>query len=284
MPNSKDVFTWVVSQISLDESPDEIKSIAYLLLEHSFKISKSRIIAGDQLRDIDQTKLTTLINRINQGEPLQYILGEQHFYGRPFKVTPAVLIPRPETELLIACAIEHVKGLKAEKLRILDIGTGSGCIAITLSLDLENAEIIGTDVSEQALEIAATNNQLHNTYVNFILNDILEDPLPNGKFDIIVSNPPYIGESEKYDMKNNVLNFEPHSALFVPDSDPLIFYKAILSRGMKQLNKGGMLAVEINEQYGKEVATLFEKMQFQGIEIIKDLQGKERVVRGFAMS
>ncbi len=282
MPNSKDVFNWVVSQISLDEPHDEIKSIAYLLLEYAFKISKARIVAGDELGGVDQAKLATLINRINQGEPIQYIIGEQHFYGRIFKVTPAVLVPRPETEHLIDSVLEYTKALNAQKLRILDIGTGSGCLAITLLIEVKNAEVIGTDVSEQALRIAAENNQLHNTSVNFILNNVLESPLPEGKFDLIISNPPYITEREKSNMMGNVLNFEPHSALFVHNSDPLIFYKAILSKGIKQLNNGGMLVVEINERYGSEVSSLFEKMRFHEIEIIKDLQGKERVVKGLA--
>ena len=280
MSNSKDVFAWLVSHISLDEPPDEIKSIAYLLMDHEYGLSRSQILAGSPLAAADLTRLKQLVARINLGEPVQHILGEQHFYGRPFKVNQDVLIPRPETETVITCAVEYARHLNKQQLSILDIGTGSGCLAITLDLEIEQAQVVGTDISLLALDVAMANNLFHKASVRFIKNDILNDPLPEGPFDLIVSNPPYVTSKEKSDMKNNVLHFEPHTALFTPESDPLFFYRSILSKSVNQLCPGGMLIVEINEKYGGEIADLFLYHRFQKVEILVDLAGKDRVVRG----
>ncbi len=279
MPNSKDVFHWVVSQIPLDEPVEEIKSIACLLLEHELKLTRAQIMAGQHLASFDQDRLSQLITRINNHEPIQYILGEQHFYGRAFKVDGRVLIPRPETELLVTCALSYAKGLNG-KVNLLDVGTGSGCLAVTLSLEISHATVTGIDISDSALAVATANNHFHKASANFLRCDILNEPMPVGNYDIIVSNPPYVTAGEKTNMKKNVLGYEPHLALFVTDAHPLQFYEAILTNAARQLHKGGMLAVEINERYGNEVLALFEKTAFQKVEIIKDLFGKERVVKG----
>ena len=279
MPNSKDVFQWVVSQISLDEPVEEINSIAYLLLGHELHLTRAQIVTGQPLASFDQGRLSQLIARLNNHEPVQYILGEQHFYGRAFAVDKRVLIPRPETELLVTCALDYAKGLN-RKIHVLDIGTGSGCLAVTLSLEMSSATVTGIDISDDALAVATANNHLHKATANFAHCDILNESLPEGKYDIMVSNPPYVTAGEKPNMKRNVLDYEPHRALFVTDDHPLQFYQAILARVPSQLHQGGMLAVEINERYGKEVLTLFENKAFQKAGIKKDMWGKDRVVWG----
>lgn len=279
MPNSKDVFSWIVDQITLQEDADEIRSIVYLLLEKKFNITKSKIIAASDLPDFRKKDLHSLIERINNGEPIQYIIGTQEFYGRTFNVDPAVLIPRPETEILISTVIDYADKTKLSDPNILDIGTGSGCIPITLQLELNAKDVVGIDISEEALTTARNNNALHNTQVNFFKVDVLRDPLPGSHYDIIVSNPPYVTEKEKSEMKNNVLDFEPHNALFVPDSDPMLFYKAIAEKGKTSLHYGGMIAVEINQHYANDVEVVFMKNSFRFIETIKDLSGKDRIVK-----
>lgn len=284
MPNSKDVFKWVVNQITLEETTDEINSIAYLLLEKNCHISRSQIIASTELYNFDQRSLLPFIERINQCEPIQYIIGTQDFFGRPFTVDPSVLIPRPETELLVSTVIDFVKNSPFDNIRILDIGSGSGCIPITLSLEMKNVTGVGIDNSESALECAERNNKLHGTSIRFLLSDILSDTLPEGTFDVVVSNPPYITESEKSEMSDNVLKYEPPSALFVPNDEPLKFYTAIAKKGKLILNHGGLLAMEINEKYGDEVKQLLMEESYQVITIIKDLAGKDRIIKAFNQS
>lgn len=279
MPNSKDVFSWIVDQITLEEHPDEIRSIVYLLLEKKFNITKSQVIAATNLEAFRQEDAQVLIDRINSGEPIQYIIGSQEFYGRDFKVNPSVLIPRPETEILVSTVLEHLNKSKILSPKIIDIGTGTGCIPITLQLELNVNDVTGIDISEKALNTARSNNDLHDTHVNFLMANVLRDPLPGDHYDIIVSNPPYVTEQEKTGMKNNVLNFEPHNALFVPDSDPMLFYKAIAEKGKTSLHYGGIIVVEINQHYATDVEVVFMKNSFRFIETIKDLSGKDRVVK-----
>lgn len=281
MPNSKDVFKWVVNQIKLDESVDEINSIAYLLLEKKCALTRSQILASAVVNNFDQRSLLPYIERINQSEPIQYIVGTQDFFGRPFIVTPSVLIPRPESEQLVSTVIDFVKSSRPKSFSILDIGTGSGCIPITLALELANVKGIGIDISESALECAERNNKLRGTSIQFLLSDILNDPLPDGSFDIIVSNPPYVTEKEKSEMKANVLLHEPASALFVPDDDPLKFYKAITKKSKLSLNNGGLLAMEINEMFGQGVINLLTDLDYKSIEVIKDISGKDRIVKAY---
>ncbi|MBZ0244919.1 MAG: peptide chain release factor N(5)-glutamine methyltransferase [Cyclobacteriaceae bacterium] len=279
MPNSKEVFSWTVDQITLDEHPEEIRSIIYLMLEKKFNITKSNIIAARDIPDFNQGELHSIVKRINKGEPIQYIIGTQEFYGRSFNVDPSVLIPRPETELLISTVIDHLNMSRIDSPKILDIGTGSGCIPITLQLVLDAKDVTGIDISEKAIATARSNNQLHNTQVNFQLADVLNDPLPDNHYDIIVSNPPYVTEREKSGMKINVLNFEPHNALFVPDNDPLLFYKVIAEKSKICLNYGGIVVVEINQLYANDIELIFMTNSFRFVQTIKDLSGKDRIVK-----
>ena len=205
---------------------------------------------------------------------MQYIFSEAWFYGRKFFVDNRVLIPRPETELLIDIIKKHFS--KTDAFSVLDIGTGSGCIAVTLALEFPNAKITATDVSPNALEVAKQNSKALNTSMNFVANDILNGFETNYKFDLIVSNPPYIAHSEKQTMLPNVLQHEPHLALFASEADPLIFYRAIFETARGILRDGGLLAVEINEQMAVEVANLFDGQVFSGGSIVIDMYGKQR--------
>jgi release factor glutamine methyltransferase len=223
-------------------------------------------------------RLAEIVERINSEEPIQYILGHAWFYGRQFKVHSAVLIPRPETEEVVDYIVKQFRN--ANDLLIVDIGTGSGCIAITLSLEL-HAKVYGTDVSDDVLKLAKQNNHILEGSVAFLKQDILHYELGFQNIDIIVSNPPYISQAEKKDMKKNVMDFEPHLALFTPGNDPLIFYKSIASKAFKSLKQNGMLITEINEQFGKEVSDIFRAGGFSNVEVRTDMQGKDRFVVGW---
>jgi release factor glutamine methyltransferase len=275
MINSKTLFHQLQKKITLAEDQEEIKSILYLLFEKEFGLSRTEILAEKEIKAIDTIALEKQIERINIHEPIQYILGEADFFGRKFKVDSSVLIPRPETELLI-----HL--IKEEKLNspsILDIGTGSGCIAISLALEIPSATLHALDISEDAVSIAKENAVRLNANVDFIQLDIVNQ-LPLFKnLDMIVSNPPYVTEKEKAAINKNVLDFEPHLALFVTDNDPLQFYQVIAEKSKQLLKPNGKIFVEINYQFGKEVAELFRDHGFEFVEIIKDMEGKDRVIK-----
>ena len=279
MKNSKTLFQDFVNSIRIDESRDEIESIAYLVFENLFHISKTEILTEKSITRSSFEKLESIAARINQHEPVQYILGNAHFYGRTFSVTPAVLIPRPETEELVRAVVNFVREKNLSKRRILDIGTGSGCIAITLALELPGTDVFAIDVSEQALAVAAANTKILDANVRMLHHDILESEIPFST-DIIVSNPPYISQNERLAMPKNVTAFEPEVALFVNDNDPLLFYRIILERGKQSLTPNGLIAVEIHERFGNEVRQLFEEHNFHHIEVIQDIFGKDRIVKG----
>ncbi|MCB0487055.1 MAG: peptide chain release factor N(5)-glutamine methyltransferase [Cyclobacteriaceae bacterium] len=278
MPNSKEVFDRFVSAITLDDSLDEKRSIAFLILECEFRIAKSQILANTEVENFDWQRLDSLIGRINKHEPIQYILGEQEFFGRTFFVNPSVLIPRPETELLVENVLTFARK-RQPSINILDIGTGSGCIPITLALELPSANLFATDISGDAIVVAKTNAAKHKTNVSFIRSDIISDELPNQQFDVIVSNPPYIMEKEKATMRNNVLQYEPHEALFISNDDPLLFYRIIAAKAKGNLKPKGLLAFEINERFGKDMVQLLAKLGYSNIEIIKDFSGKDRIAK-----
>jgi release factor glutamine methyltransferase len=248
-------------------------------------------------------KINVAVKRLLQNEPLQYILGEAWFYDLTFLVNKNVLIPRPETEELVHLIINEIRKIENEisndefrmlnegeeenqksKIRnqkyILDIGTGSGCIPIALKKNIPEAVVYGMDISVDALSLAQQNAELNNVDVNFIEQDILTSNLQLPQFDIIVSNPPYITETEKNKMHENVLAYEPHLALFVTDKNPLQFYEAISVFAAKHLAAKGMLYFEINAAYGNEVKQCMERHGFTEISIIKDMQGKDRIVKG----
>jgi release factor glutamine methyltransferase len=287
MKNSRTLFQEVVSDLHLGENPDEIKDVAFILLESLFGVSKTDIMSGEIVAFPHEAALglQKAMDRLNKGEPVQYVVGDQYFYGRKFHVNPSVLIPRPETEELVRAVLAYNNFLlltrnKRESIRIVDIGTGSGCIPVTLFLEIMDAEVYATDVSTAALSVAVDNAEYHGAKISFIEHNILKEKLPLSDLDVIVSNPPYVTEKEKSQMKPNVLHYEPHEALFVSDVEPLVFYKAI-SEGAKQtLKPGGLLAVEINEKFGNDVAGLFLQQGLKDVEIVKDISGKDRIVQG----
>ena len=281
MKNSKAIFQDFIRQVTLPESKDEIASIAHRVLEHIAGISRNDILLDRPVNftSAQEIQLAESIDRINLHEPVQYVLGEQDFFGRTFHVNKSVLIPRPETEYLIREIIAYCKN-QIDPLTIIDIGTGSGCIPVTLSLEIPQALVYATDISTDALAVARGNAAQLNATVNFLQHDILTQKLPVTAIDIIVSNPPYIALEEATQMSANVTQYEPHLALFVPNNDPLKFYRAIAIAARGVLNPGGLLIVEINERFGNEVATILEANRFHNIAILKDLDGKDRVVKG----
>jgi release factor glutamine methyltransferase len=279
MTNSKQLFSDFIAKISLEESPEELSAIGYMVLESVFGISKADIL-GNKMIEISpyfEMRLDEIAERINLEEPIQYILGTAWFYGRQFKVNPDVLIPRPETEELVDYIIKNYSS--SNEITIVDIGTGSGCIAITLSLEL-SSKVFATDVSEGALQLAKQNNHILEGRVTFLKHDILDENLLFREVDIVVSNPPYISSDERGSMKENVVAFEPHIALFAPVNDVLVFYRTIASKSVKSLKANGLLIMEINERFGKEVAEIYSTNGFSNVEIVKDMQGKDRFVVG----
>lgn len=280
LKNAKVLFLEVVGRISLRESREEIDAMVAILLEHLFGLTRTDVMTGRMVEvtpRIDEF-INTTIERINGHEPLQYILGETVFYERRFQVNPSVLIPRPETEELVRTVLEWADAEDGGQRGILDIGTGSGCIAVTLKLECPQCDVFALDVSRESLEVARGNARLHNAEVNFVEHDILANPLPLRDLDVVVSNPPYITEREKATLAPNVAAFEPHLALFVPDDDPLLFYRVIAERARPSMKPGGLLAVEIHERYGREVRDLFAGYGWRNVEVREDVSGKSRVV------
>lgn len=262
----------------------EVNGFVRLIMErvchippHHFLFCKDKALPEDQKVHIQE-----IVERLKQMEPIQYALGVADFYGMEFEVNPSVLIPRPETEELCELVIRESK--KREN-RILDIGTGSGCIAITLCKHLKQAEAIAIDISEEALQVARRNakrNQIALTTLTFMQADIFKPDVEwsfRGYFDTIVSNPPYVMEKEKAEMERNVLDYEPALALFVPDNDPMLYYRRIAAIGQKKLSHGGKIYVEINAQCGEQVAEILKQELYKNIKIIQDLSGKDRIVK-----
>lgn len=264
---ANNIFRHCVSQLNIDEK----EAIAYILLEDAYGITKTDILLNKEL-DLDQELLEAQLTRLNTQEPIQQIVGFTYFRNRKFKVSKDVLIPRPETEEII----DLVKSFNLPKPSIIDIGTGSGCIAITLALEIPEATVNALDLSKNALKKAKQNARDLKTKVNFIEADFLS--YDEGNFDIIVSNPPYIKDSERKEMSKNVLDFEPALALFVKDENPLIFYKALANYGKKHLNKGGIICVEINSYLGQETKDVFIKEGFKDVKLVKDFHDKNRFI------
>ena len=281
MTNSKELFSELVDKIRLDESREEVNSIVYLLMENQFGVTKTDVLSGKGLDNADQGKLEEIILRINRQEPVQYILGEAWFYGRKFKVNPSVLIPRQETELIVK-ELTGNQFVPVAGGSILDIGTGSGCLAITLAKELSGRKVVATDVSPEALMIAEENAKLNNASVEFLHHNILAEEFPLIGIEFVVSNPPYVTDTERKRMKKNVLEHEPSLALFVSDHDPMIFYRAIAQKGKRILTQGGKVMVEINEQFGSEVSGLFAWEGYDDVLVWKDLAGKDRFVSATA--
>ncbi|MCK6617207.1 MAG: peptide chain release factor N(5)-glutamine methyltransferase [Cyclobacteriaceae bacterium] len=275
--NSRKLFTELVLQVNLNEPASEIREKVLLLMEQVPGLTKPKILTGTSINLTPELNswLRESVSRINNHEPIQYIVGETEFYRRKFKVNSSVLIPRPETEELVQQAISLIESKSNPAL--LDIGTGSGCIAITLNLELPTAIVYATDVSTRALEVAHENANRLDARVTFLHHNILISEIPFKSLDLIISNPPYVDESEKETLDTNVVKYEPHEALFAP-GNPLIFYQAIASKGGRALKPGGLLMVEINERFGTETAAIFSQEGYSTVRIIKDISGKDRFV------
>ncbi|UII27965.1 peptide chain release factor N(5)-glutamine methyltransferase [Fulvivirga maritima] len=269
---------YIISEVKVEESLEEISSIAHIILEHVFDINRTEIILDRSVNfsKAREKELNRILKRLNDNEPIQYIIGESDFYGRTYTVGPGILIPRSETEELIQLVLSENKG---KKIRFLDIGTGSGCIPITIAKELKGARASAIDFDPRVIKVARKNAERHEAAVEFLLIDILKEPIPLTGLDVIISNPPYVLESEKAQMKPNVLEYEPERALFVKDDDPLLFYRRIAELAKQALKEGGTLYFEINEKYGEEVKMLLEVMDYTHVEVVKDIYGKDRIVR-----
>ncbi|NRF40069.1 peptide chain release factor N(5)-glutamine methyltransferase [Pedobacter foliorum] len=258
----------------------EIISIFNIIVEHISGFNRSQLMlnGGAEVEEVKYNTYLQALDRLKTGEPPQYVIGDTIFYGLTFKVNPAVLIPRPETEELVDWIIERCNSASLKRGSLLDIGTGSGCIAISLKKNLgPDFKVSAIDVSEGALATATENALLNNAQVNFIHADILSYS-SNEKYDLIVSNPPYITMEEQKEMHHNVLENEPHLALFVSDEKPLIFYEAIAEFALSNLNSNGLLCFEINEYLGEETMQMLIDKSFINIELRKDMQGKDRMI------
>lgn len=254
----------------------EADHMAFLLLEARCGMRRQDMLLGRPL-SFDPQQLQHDLARLLAHEPLQYVLGIGHFYGHDFRVTPDTLIPRPETEELVYLIINRHKTQRP--LQLLDIGTGTGCIPITLSLELPGIQAMGLDISPAALQVAQQNAETLKAPVRFLLRDILSETLQDlPPLDVVVSNPPYVTEAEKALMRPNVLDYEPELALFVPDADPLRFYRRIAELAAEQLKAGGWLYFEINEQFGPQMLELVEGLGFQHARVLDDMQGKARML------
>lgn len=291
----KDIIYKGIETVSGLYPEGEAKEMVFAYLEDVFDIKRHAHIINPEysLSGSDTDKALTDFGRMAEGEPLQYVTGKAYFYGREFRVTPDVLIPRGETEVLIQEAVALAESMPAKpELRILDMCTGSGCIAWTLALELQKAKVKAVDISDGALEVASsqalTDEASHAgaSVPEFIKADVLTSPsesgydfLQNGRYDIIVSNPPYVMDSEKALMRTNVLDHEPHLALFVPDDDALKFYTAVAEWAEQLLSSEGAGVVEINEALGEETRQIFVDKGFIYADIVKDLHEKDRFVR-----
>lgn len=261
---------------------EEISSFTRWILEEvcNFTPQQQILCKDTELSHYEKEYIQTIIHRLQKMEPLQYIFGKTEFYGLNFEINPSVLIPRPETEELVHMIIQTEK---INGLHVLDIGTGSGCIAVTLAKYLTNATVHAIDISEKAIATARNNAKQNNSTVKFIQFDILADKFTgifaNHTLDLIVSNPPYIKENEKTTMLDNVLLYEPHQALFVPDNDPLLFYRRIADVGNDLLKKNGRLYFEINAACGTLILEMLKEKGYHHLELIQDLSGKDRFIK-----
>ncbi len=279
----KQYRTQFIKELSPFYDAYEAESFFYLILEDKYQLRQIDLALNHELvfDEKDFAIWNELLNQLKKEVPIQYLLGKTNFYGLDFEVNENVLIPRPETEELVEWIInENASPDKNKKIRILDIGTGTGCIGISLAKNLPNAEVFGVDVSKKAIETAKRNAIRNDVEVTFMLLNILETDEFTCQFDIIVSNPPYVRNLEKVEIKKNVLDYEPHLALFVEDSDPLIFYRKIASLAQNGLLKNGKLYFEINQYLGKEMIDLLESMSFQNVELRKDIYDNDRMIKG----
>ncbi len=294
--NIAEAEKWIKQSLKNLYDENESQALATMVLEYCTGLSRSEVFVNRLRETSDKQKesIQAYIERLCRYEPIQYISNKASFYGLDLYVNEAVLIPRPETEELVDWIIKDVKSLRNDvfqkevatadattSLKILDIGTGTGCIALALKKAMPKAEVWGCDISEEALNVARRNGSLLDIRVDFqginFLDEAAQKALPT--VDVMVSNPPYIPLRDKVAMHPNVVRYEPHTALFVADNDPLVFYTAIAHFAKKRLYQKGFIYVEVHEDFGREVARLFEKEGYAQVEVRKDMQGKERMIR-----
>lgn len=279
----KQYRTQFIQELSPFYDAYEAENFFYLILESKHKLRQIDLALNHELNFsiADLVYWSSILEELKKEVPIQYLLGKTNFYGMDFEVNENVLIPRPETEELVEWIINENGGIdKSKRLKILDIGTGSGCIAISLAKNLPNAEVYAIDISKKALETARRNAINNNVEVTFMFKNILELEMLDWNFDIIVSNPPYVRNLEKEEIKKNVLDYEPHLALFVEDNNALIFYKKIAALAQKNLLENGQLFFEINQYLGKEMSSLLESMNFRNIELRRDIYDNDRMMKG----
>lgn len=272
--NTRALYQQYTNQLSTIYSKLEAGELTSWLFEHFLGLKRMDVLKNSLIDEVPQA-MQKAMEELMQQKPIQYILGEAPFYGRTFQVNPTVLIPRNETEELVHMIIKENKFATPS---ILDIGTGSGCIPISLALEIPGSHVSALDISEEALAVAQSNAAKLLATVDFYRVDILNEAIPVDNLDIIVSNPPYVKHSEKALMHPNVLEHEPHLALFVYDEDPLLFYRVIAEKAKNALKSGGKLYFEINEALGQETANLLQTQGYQQVQIHQDLNGKNRMV------
>jgi release factor glutamine methyltransferase len=278
----KEYRTQFIEALSPFYDIGEVESFFYLILEEKRELKRIDLALNPDLTfSVEEIQMwNSILVQLQQEIPIQYLLGKTNFYGLDFEVNSDVLIPRPETEELVEWIIETQNPKpKTQNPKILDIGTGSGCIAIALAKNIPNAQVFAIDVSAPALATAQKNAKINEVNVVFIEKNILETEDLEQQFDSIISNPPYVRELEKKEIKKNVLDNEPHLALFVEDNDALLFYRKIAELAQKNLSKDGKLFFEINQYLGKEMLELLEKMNFKNIELRKDMYGNDRMIK-----
>lgn len=273
------VYQHIKKELSSFYAEGEASAMAKWISSDILHLSTMELYTGKDMNfsTKEWKEVEDILARLKQREPLQYILQEAPFCGLSFHVEKGVLIPRPETEELVEWIVSDCQ--KAGKVRILDIGTGSGCIPVALAERLPEAEVASCDISAEALRVAAVNVKRYGGKVTLFQADILQDELPDCRVDVLVSNPPYITESERGEMEANVLDWEPELALFVPDTDPLRFYRRIARKGLDWLTEGGALYFEINRAYGAETVRMLEECEYRDIALRKDLSGNDRMIK-----
>ncbi len=298
MNTIKDVFLHFKQELAGLYDPQETEAITLTVLTELLNSTKGIIKAfpEKELTLTQQEEANNILTQLKTGKPLQYALGYAEFYGLKFMVNSSTLIPRPETEELVEWVLDSVAsgglrgsvssdGSGVSRLSVLDIGTGSGCIAISLKKNLPNAQVSAIDISTDALNTAKENAKLNNVEVNFMQVDVLNLPFTTQhsplatRYSLLISNPPYVTLEDKKRMHTNVTDFEPHTALFVPEDDPLIFYKAIADFALANLAENGLLFLEINESLGKETVTLLESKGFKDVELRQDMSGRDRMIK-----
>lgn len=275
----KNYKSYFISQITPFYDETEAESFFYIILENLHNLKRIDLALQPNLELLQQRmkKWEAIVAELKTQKPIQYILGETFFYDLKLKVNENTLIPRPETEELVALILNSKKN-ELKNLKILDIGTGSGCIAIAIAKNLPNAQVFALDVSEKAIEMAQKNAESNAVNVTFLHQNILKTDNLNQQYDIIISNPPYVRNLEKKQINKNVLAYEPHLALFVDDDDALLFYRKIGELAKINLTQNGQLFFEINQYLGKETVVLLENLDFKNIQLHKDIYGNDRMI------